>query len=205
MAGWYGLLAEASFIPQTGNTNQGSYVTRAATVLLFGKTGGSFLLSQNSVKRLLRGEINKQPCWQPYIAKYPWPPIESSKILTIGDCEDELWRKTERWANPPAPHSKLLHTRTACRSAEDWSELFKPGWIWKQRLLSRFVCSVLWCFPCISGFSYSGSKTGEYLPNWEQDSAQSRYYRIDRPACGVSKIALILSMSNGHRNMSIGL
>lgn len=209
MAGWYGLPEEVSFIPQTGKTNQGSCFTRAATVLLFGKTGGSFLLSQNSVKNRLCVEINIQFCWQPYIAKYPWPPIGASKTLTNGDHEDELWRKTERWANPPAPHSKWLHTGTACRNAEDWSELFKPGWIWKQRLFRGFICAVLWRFPCNFGFSNYGSRTGECFPNRGQDSAQSEYRWIDRPACRVacrvSKTALTLSMSNGHRNMSIGL
>lgn len=71
MAGWYGLLEEASFILQSENTNQDSCFKRAAVTLPFGKVGGSFLLAQNPVNIFLCGEINIQPCWQPYIAKYP--------------------------------------------------------------------------------------------------------------------------------------
>lgn len=71
MAGWYGFSKEVSFISQTRKANQSSYFKRAVATLPFGKVGGSFLLSQNSVKIFLRGEINIQFCWQPYIAKYP--------------------------------------------------------------------------------------------------------------------------------------
>lgn len=96
--GWYGLLDEVSFIPQTGKTNQSSYFKRAAATLPFGKVGGSFLLFQKRVKNDPSIWKTAWFCWQPYIAKYPWPPIAPPKNwrLEIVEMNYDIKRSGKR-------------------------------------------------------------------------------------------------------------